>query len=198
MEVSDITKLSDEGSAEAIDKIAKAIGNVFDNVDVSIGHKFDDELSCDRRIEDGFHARTIFIRISKSTHASQGKIEIDEDGKIVIGFGFIHSSVINHRAIYEEIYKIFPDRLTCIECNGHTTCDYGMNSEPPHNVGEQETCNTCKGSGMFAPYKTYSVAVTINVYEKGAEVGGECVTYSDVEENCLDDAIADAKRRLAR
>ena len=37
----------------------------------------------------------------------------------------------------------------------------------------------------------------MTVYEKGAEVGGEIVTYSsDIEENCIDDAIATAKRRL--
>jgi len=101
------------------------------------------------------------------------------------------------REIYAVMHTLYPMHLTCDECSGRTTSDYGEGSEPPHYVGEQETCRTCRGSGMYAPYRKYSVVVQITVYEKGAEVGGENVTYSsDIEENCIDDAIATAKRRL--
>lgn len=198
MNAADITKLPKEKLATVFLKIASTIEGAFPDIEVSRGHKFDDDRSRDLRIPSGWQDGTIFFRRRKAFRSSQGQIKIYDDGKIKLFFGFINSAEINHISVYEEIYKVLPDRLTCIECNGYTTSDYGMGAEPPHNVGEQEECRTCKGSGMYAPYKTYSVYVSVQVFEGKTPAGGKGIGYYDIEENCLNDAVTTAVRRAAR
>jgi hypothetical protein len=192
MNVIDITRIPDKDAADVISNIAKAIEDRFDFLEVNVGYKLGDEPYSLVKEPDPL---VVYLRRKDIIFATQEFIHI-KDGRI----RFPNSSRMHGlpvREIYAVMHTLYPMRLTCDECSGRTTSDYGEGSEPPHYVGEQETCRTCRGSGMYAPYRKYSVVVQITVYEKGAEVGGENVTYSsDIEENCIDDAIATAKRRL--
>lgn len=192
MNVIDITRIPDKDAAEVISNIAKEIEEGFDFIEVKVGYRFDDE---GRSLVKGPDPLVVYLRRKGVIFATQEFIHI-KDGRIRFPNSWrMHGFPV--REIYAVMHRLYPMRLTCNECNGYTTCDYGEGSEPPHYVGEQETCRTCRGSGMYAPYRKYVVHVSVQVYdEDNKPTKGEAVTYTDIEENCIDDAIATAKRRL--
>ena len=127
MNVIDITRIPDKDAADVISNIAKSIEAKFDFLEVKIGYRFDDE---GRSLVKEADPLVVYLRRKGIIFATQEFIQI-KDGRI----RFPNSSRMHGlpvREIYAVMHTLYPMRLTCDECSGRTTSDYGEGSEPPH------------------------------------------------------------------